>query len=403
MDISKFKIFIAIPLLDELDNVVPLIRNIEQQSYPDYKVFFCVNQPDLWWGVSDKLPVCQRNQETIRLLNQYARFDKTIINKSSKGLGWKGKKTGVGMARKTMMDQISVEADDKDIIISLDGDTHFGKEYFSSIAMNFRHHPDKVALSVPYYHPLSNDVELNRLILRYEIYLRYYALNLWRINSFYRFTAIGSAIALPVSSYRAIGGITPHKSGEDFYLLQKLRKFGEIQYWNEERVFPAARYSNRVDFGTGPAMIRGRSGNWESYPIFDHTFFDEVKKTQQSFANLFSESIKTPMDNFFQFVFKEEDIWEPLRRNFKTRHQFVKACHHKIDALRIFQFLKHRQAGTTFQDDVHLKKFLIAFYPKECPVEINSFSFSNSSLEELNMLRDFLVRKENVFLMQAYH
>ncbi len=91
------------------------------------------------------------------------------------------------------------------------------------------------------------------------------------------FTAIGSAMALPVKSYRAIGGMTPHKSGEDFYFLQKLRKFGKVLTWNKEKVYPEARYSDRVFFGTGPAMIKGRDGDWSSYPIYPFELFDEIK------------------------------------------------------------------------------------------------------------------------------
>ncbi len=96
---------------------------------------------------------------------------------------------------------------------------------FNRLLNTFKHHPDAVALSVPYYHNLTGDEEKDRAILRYEIYMRYYAINLWRIGSPYNFTAVGSAMALPVWAYRAIGGITPHKSGEDFYFIQKLRKY----------------------------------------------------------------------------------------------------------------------------------------------------------------------------------
>jgi len=389
---------VSIPLLDELENIHLLIDNIQKQTYTNFKVYFCVNQPDDWWDDPIKESICISNKKSLEVLNNIDSFENHIIDKSSKKKGWIGKHYGVGMARRIMMDRIAEEAENTDIILSLDADTKFNPNYFKSIAENFQTNINKVALAVPYYHPLTTDETINRLILRYEIYLRYYALNLWRIGSFYRFTAIGSAIALPVKSYKAIGGITPHKSGEDFYLLQKLRKYGELTYWNTENVFPEARYSDRVAFGTGPAMMKGKKGDWASYPIFNFQLFDEVKTTQHLYPKLFDDEIETPMDDFLKFIFAGKDVWNPLRKNFKKREQFVKACHHKIDALRIFQFLKYRQANSKHDDEKNLKHFLNSFYNDEVPININRFKFAESSITEINQIRDFFVEKENVFL-----
>ncbi len=221
-----------------------------------------------------------------------------------------------------------------------------------------------MALSVPYYHELTGDEEKDRAILRYEIYMRYYAINLRRIGSTYSFTAIGSAMALPVKSYRAIGGMTPHKSGEDFYFLQKLRKFGPVLTWNKEKVYPEARYSDRVFFGTGPAMIKGREGDWSSYPIYPFELFDEIRETYDLLPDLFLKDVFTPMDDFIEEKFANQNIWQPLRENFKTREQFVKACHHKIDGLRILQFLKWRNSNSVHSDEENLARWFEKFHPQ---------------------------------------
>ena len=78
-----------------------------------------------------------------------------------------------------------------------------------------------IGLAVPYYHKLIGDAT-DRLILRYEIYMRCYLINLLRIQNPYAFTALGSAMAVTVRAYRKAGGLTPVKSGEDFYFLQNL-------------------------------------------------------------------------------------------------------------------------------------------------------------------------------------
>ena len=128
-------------------------------------------------------------------IKDHAGFPAKIIDRCSRGKGWQGNNLGVGWARKVAMDAVQDEANDRDIIITLDGDTRFNAGYFSSIKTNFKEHNTAVGLSVPYYHKLSGSEPEDRAILRYEIYMRHYLLNLMRIESPYAFTAIGSAMA----------------------------------------------------------------------------------------------------------------------------------------------------------------------------------------------------------------
>jgi hypothetical protein len=253
---------------------------------------------------------------------------------------------------------VSEAAADDDIIVSMDADTQLWCQAICIPSQRlFNRHPQAVALSNPYYHRLTGEENLDRAMLRYEIYMRYYAINMWRIGSPYSFTALGSAIALPVWAYRKIGGITAKKSGEDFYLLQKLRKTGWIIHHNHEKVFPATRFSDRVFFGTGPALIKGSQGLWDSYPIYDHQLFDKLAQTYSLFPALYDTKIATPMDDFISTQFKETDIFEALRKNTSSREQFVKACHHKIDGLRVLQFVKSSQLKNSWCDEDNLLNF----------------------------------------------
>jgi hypothetical protein len=308
----------------------------------------------------------------------------------------------VGQARKALMDAIILEADPHDLIVSLDADTTFGPDYFSTIVESFRTNPQVAALAVPYYHRLTGDPVKDRAILRYELFMRYYAINLWRIGSPYSFTAIGSAIALPVSSCKAIGGITPHKSGEDFYFMQKLRKFGPVLTWNPEKVYPAARYSDRVGFGTGPAMIRGSKGDWKSYPIYNAGHFDEVRQTYDLFPHLFPNDLSSTMDPFIREKFGESSIWQPLRENSKTAKQFIRSCHLKLDAFRVLQFLrwKKENENNNFTDEQSLFGFLMEYFPEHyhsLPFEPREFSFLESPAEQMDFLRDLLAGIEEDF------
>jgi len=389
--------------MNELENLPSLLADIESQSYVDFELYCCVNQPDAWWDDPLKLHICENNMDSLRFLSENSSFK--IIDAASKGHGWKGKNYGVGWARKMVMDDCAAKADPGDIILSLDGDTHIPPGYFASIAENLGTHPTATALSVPYYHPLTEDEQANRAILRYEIYMRYYALNLWRIGCPYSFTALGSALAVPVWAYKRIGGMTPNKSGEDFYFLQKLRKYGELLFWNAEKVYPAARYSDRVFFGTGPAMIKGISGDWSSYPLYDLAEFDLVKHTYQLFPQLFEVSMPTPMDDFLLSTFKEKDLWQPLRDNNPRIARFFHACHEKIDGLRILQFLKSRHKAGQDTDEENLRTFLRTFYAesgRNLSFPMQKMRFDEASVLELNQLRDFLCQAEDDFQKQHY-
>lgn len=390
------KIFIAIPAINEseyISNTIDCIR--KQKTDCEFEVFVCVNQPDdLWDENNSKLEICYDNQKTISYLKGINDIPITIIDKSSKGRGWEKGKDGVGWARKLLMDTIIAKAKDEDLIISMDADTSFGKHYFRSLKENFIKHSDAKGICVPYYHELTGDVISDRAILRYEIYMRYFLLNLIRIGSPYSFTALGSAIAFPVASYRALRGITPKNSGEDFYLMQKLCKYGKVLIWNKECVKPSGRYSDRVLFGTGPALIKGSAGDWESYPIYDYKLFDEIYVTYSLFPFLFEKNVETPL---LKFCNVNDGLLDELRRHNKDLKRFIRACHTKVDALRILQYIKSKHKGFAGSDETNLKSFLSKFYNEsigEYEIDLNGLSFADSDIKELNKLRDFLFETE---------
>jgi len=250
---------IALPVLGEFVNLPDFLKCIRSQSFKNYKMYVCVNQYDSWWTNPDKKHYCNDNIQSLEFLKSQNNENLTIIDRSTKGYGWTDKKGGVGWARKILMDTISME-NKNDIIVSMDADTFYPEDYLQAISHYFIEHPKHLGISIPYFHKLKGD-NTDKHILRYEIYMRYYALNMLRIQNPYKFTALGSALALPIWAYNKIGGMTPVKSGEDFYLLQKLVKNGKISQWLETTAYPSSRFSDRVLFGTGPAIIKGAHGD----------------------------------------------------------------------------------------------------------------------------------------------
>lgn len=375
--------------MNESEYVPKLIECIEKQSFKDFELYACVNQLEHWWEDAEKQNICIDNAKTIEILTNIKSFEVEIIDRSSKGNGWDAKNFGVGWARKTVMDKIASIADDKDIIICLDGDISFNDNYFQSVIDAFEKAPKAMGMTIPYYHKLTNDNTNNKALLRYEIYMRNYELNMWKIKSPYSYTAIGSAMACPVWAYKKVRGIAPKTSGEDFYFLQKLRKAGSIIVYNHEKIYPSSRLSDRVFFGTGPALIKGTKGDWSSYPIYHYSLFKNIKKLYDSFSLLFTNDIKTPLDAFIQECFGE-NIWNALRKNYKTEEAFVKACHHKIDGLRILQYLKSEQKKMNIRDEQALQENIAWLFPKK----IIDVSINNGSVESLNIVRDFMAEEE---------
>jgi hypothetical protein len=386
---------IAVPLLDELENIPNLLDLISQQISRNFKAYFCVNQPDDWWFDSEKISICHNNQTSIQYITRWAKaqaFETILIDKSSRGNGWKGKNLGVGWARKTLFDTILSTTSPEDIIVSLDADTFYNHSFILDIEQYFYSNENISALSLPYYHPLNQNLEASKSILRYEIYMRYYLLMLFEINSPYSFTALGSGMAFKVKALKKLGGFSPKLSGEDFYFLQKIVKTGRLGLWIDNRVEPQARFSNRVFFGTGPAMIKGNQGNWSSYPLYPKRFFYQIKAFYDLVPLLFQDNIPTPIDDFLGGTPQAHVLWNKLRSNFKTLENFTKALHDYFDGLRILQFVKSQKWEES--DEEILTQFLKDNPSEDYPLPLKNLKFEASSIDDLNEIRNYLCKLE---------
>ena len=96
--------------------------------------------------------------------------------------------------------------------------------------------------------------ELREGIIYYELFLRYYVTAL-RYSGFpFAFHTIGSSMAVRADVYAKTGGMNRRKAGEDFYFLHKVAPQGDLLEVRDTTVYPSARISDRVPFGTGKAQ-----------------------------------------------------------------------------------------------------------------------------------------------------
>lgn len=366
-------------MMAERDNIPRMLSQLKRQSFKEFTLYVCVNQPE-----GDD--TFTNNQESIALLQSEQSIDITIIDRSSIGLGWKGKQKGVGWARKLLFSCIQEHCNKDELIVSLDADTAIADNYFEDVLATMNSHPAWSALSAPYYHPLSGNEKQDRAILRYECYMRYYLINLLLIENPYAFTALGSAIIFPMWAYERVGGISPMQAGEDFYLMQKFVKTGtignKIVSNPEQHVEPEGRISFRVPFGTGPAISKGIDSMDESYPFYSEETFAEIGETFRMMPALFDNDRMTPMTEFLKQQLRCENPWSSIRRNFKSKELFIHACYERVDGLRILQYLRLKHHPSSSQSN------LISFCNNHNIDIPNDLSFIKSSMEDLIKLRE---------------
>ncbi len=388
-------LYVAIPAMDEEESLPKTLLDLScQQCNIAFEVHVCVNQSESYWDIPEKRRICESNSRLLHYLHHSAPLPVRVLDYSSPGKGWQGKNGGVGMARKILSDNIMAQAAPEDILVSLDADTGVPEGYLQAVADFFDKHPKMAAVALPYYHPLGSDEQQNRAILRYELYMRNYAINLMTIDSPFCFTALGSAIAVRIGALRKIGGFPPLKSGEDFYLLQKLRKMSVIGLYCDTCVYPSPRYSSRVVFGTGPALLKGRAGEWSGCPIYPHTAFCAIAETYRQLPELYKHDLDNSFLHFLEQQFGQRNIWQPIRDNVKDLPHFVHAFHEKADGLRILQYLRGTCRLSEEENGKALKENIRHWMPDANLPDWADGALFEANAETLNTLRNLLFQYE---------
>jgi hypothetical protein len=88
---------------------------------------------------------------------------------------------------------------------------------------------------------------------------------------------IGSAFAVRADAYVLRGGMNRRQAGEDFYFLQNLVQLGNVGEISSTKVYPSARLSNRVPFGTGPILQKWMNGEKDLAVTYNFKAFVDLK------------------------------------------------------------------------------------------------------------------------------
>ncbi len=166
---------------------------------------------------------------------------------------------GVGLARKVGCDIAllwqSEGAISSEWIFNTDADALLPPDYFSRL----KSHPANqqnttVAALYPFTHIRASSDDISRATGLYELRLHHYVLGLKYALSPYAYHTLGSCIAIKSQRYSQVRGYPKRSGGEDFYLLNKLAKLGDVISLSGECIALQSRASARVPFGTGPAI-----------------------------------------------------------------------------------------------------------------------------------------------------
>ncbi len=258
--------------------------------------------------------------------------------------------SGAGLARKLGMDlalhRFNTINNRDGIIVSLDADTICEKNYLQAIKDNFEQHPKAPGATIAFEHPISGTEfpqEIYSAIVLYELYMRYYIQALRYAKFPYAYHTVGSAFAVRAWAYAQQGGMGLHSAGEDFYFLHKIIPLGNFFEIKNTRVYPSPRLSNRVVFGTGPAIrkiITEKMSDFDTYPL---EAFEILKPLFEKHTLLFTKNYKEleihPLLEIFLAENEFDIALQKMRENSSSTETFSKRFYGWFDAFRVLKFL----------------------------------------------------------------
>ncbi len=209
------------------------------------------------------------------------------------------KKQGVGLARKIGCD-IALALSKESVLRSdwvhtTDADAHLPPSYFNLA------YPDCAAIIYPHSYRDAGSA-LYQATKIYDARTRDYQSQLAKAGSSYAYNPTGSLLALNLTRYAEARGFPKRAGGEDFYLLNKLQKLGGVQSIELPEIELECRESDRVPFGTGPAVSKLlNTQSPEEELIFYHpTCFEALAKGWQCLKSTspqdWSDNLSMPIE-----------------------------------------------------------------------------------------------------------
>lgn len=261
---------------------------------------------------------------------------------------------GAGLARKIGFDWAVSHFHQHDyqdgLLISMDADTLVAKNYLKAVIGHFRQSDKTVALTVYFEHPVEGqefDQTVYDAMILYEIYLRYYKYALQSTGFPHALYTLGSAFAVRANAYISMGGMNRRKAGEDFYFLHKMVQYGRVDELNCTTVYPSARLSARVPFGTGPALLKYVNGERDLLLTYPLQLFQQLIPLFELVPAIYeakglTDSLVAGLPGYLPAFLKEsglDDEMKQLAGNCGTSLVFKKRFFYLFDAFQVLKWL----------------------------------------------------------------
>ncbi len=351
---SNLGISVIIPVCNEVDLIYTLDSLAAcQPPFCSVEVILVVNESE----TSDK-EILRQNDKTMLEINNWKQENKNIFFKvySIRPQPFPSKHAGAGLARKTGMDEAISrfsQLDNSDgILVSLDADTLVDSNYLVEIERLFKSEQDLAGATIRFKHRVEEiaDERHRAGMILYERYLHYYKRALAYTGFPYAIYTIGSAFAVKANAYVKQGGMSKRQAGEDFYFLHKLTQFGKVFELNTTCVYPSSRISNRVPFGTGPALQKWIDGDDSLRDTYRFAAFEDLRVFFQLLPNLWEMSIdsdsldKLPIAVPIIMFLKEDGFLvslDEIQKNSASYKSFEKRFFQFFNAFKILKFLNY--------------------------------------------------------------
>ena len=261
---------------------------------------------------------CAENQSAVLLVD---RFDAGALIPY---------KQGVGLARKIAADIALQLIERQQItspwIYSTDADVVLPDNYFERDHnhLTVKHHQikktahkkDIAAYIIAYQHIATGKPTIDTATQLYQHRLNAYVEGLRSANSPYAFETLGSTLCIHALHYAMVRGFPKRAAGEDFYLLNKLAKTGDILSLNMPVIEIESRISHRTPFGTGSSVddILSADDPQQAAIFYHPQLFMLLKKTlvwieglaEQTASDSIIDSWQDQINNYSQWPAEEQ-------------------------------------------------------------------------------------------------
>ncbi|RLD24380.1 MAG: hypothetical protein DRI71_02755 [Bacteroidetes bacterium] len=395
--IGQIKISIIIPCFNEPDILTTLNSLNNCNPVDGVEVIIIVNEPQ-----TSKKEISNQNKLTLVEIEDWQRSHQLNFKLLTYHLIAPDKDAGVGLARKVGMDE-AVRRFEKinhheGVICCFDADSTCAPNYLQSIYQNFyKKQPKPHGAAVYFEHTLPEQHSQIEGIIQYELHLRYYVHALRLIGYPYAHQTVGSSMIVRSDKYQKIGGMNKRKAGEDFYFLHRLMPTGNFIDINDTKIFPSARISDRVPFGTGKAMDKWQKENPKDYYTYNLQSFLDLEvlfKHRERFFGINESDLSTLMSEFSgsvrDFLLADGFIQIVDRLNTQSSNlaTFVSNWYQYFDGFKVLKYLHYSRDN--YQDNKPVTeeatKLAQLRWPKELPKS-----------KQAEVLLDYYRQKDRLF------